>query len=132
MTDTKRKRLYWLFKILSILTAVGLPLYAIFDHFPVWKEQGAGRTSVTAVILIGITLIVVFRRSVFEFIRDKFNLKYAPPITIWAVFLLGSYIMEYIASVLSDMNIVFWFGLAGAALGMFFTYLSERYNVDKA
>lgn len=131
MTDTKRKRLYWLFKILSIVAAAGLPMYAIFDHFPIWSEQGAGRTSVTAIILLGITMLVVFRRSVFNFIRDKFNLKYAPPITIWAVFLLGSYVMEYIAGVISDMNTVFWFGLIGAALGMLFTYISEKYNVSK-
>ena len=128
MTESKRKRLYWAFKIASVLVAVGLPLYAICDHFPVWVES-PGRASVTSVLLIGFTLIVVFRRSVFMFIRDKLNLKYAPPIAIWPVLIVCSYALEYISNLISDMNTVFWYGFIGAALGMLFTFISNKFEI---
>lgn len=129
MTENKRKRLYWGFKIASVLVAVGLPLYAICDHFPVWVEYNTpGRTSITASILIGFTVLVVFRRAVFKFLKEKFNLKYAPPITIWAAPIIATYILEYISQVLADMNVVFWYGFIGAAVGMLLTFISEKFK----
>jgi hypothetical protein len=80
------------------------------------------------VILILIVLLVIFRRTVFNFIKDKLNLKYAPPIVVWLVLLIVSYIMIYIGNIMRDMTTVLWMGLIGCAIGTVLTYISERFK----
>lgn len=129
MTEQKRKRLYWLFKIASVLISCGLPIWAICEKFPLWtKTHGAERSIGVGVILIAIVLIIIFRKTVFSFIADRLNLKYAPPIVIWLVMLVVSYILVYIGEVMRDMTTVFWMGLLGCAIGTLLTYISERFS----
>lgn len=129
MTVQKRKTLYWLFKVLSVLISCGLPIWAICEKFPLWAEtHGAEKTVGVGIILIAIVLIIVFRKTVFTFITERFNLNHAPPLTVWLVMLVISYILVFIGEVMRDMTIVFWMGLLGCAIGTFLTYLSERYS----
>ena len=129
MTEQKRNRLYWLFKILGILISCALPIWAICEKFPIWTvEHGASHSVGVGVILILIVLLIIFRRTVFDFIKDKFNLKYAPPLVIWLVMLIISYIMIYIGNFMRDMTTVLWMGFIGCAIGTFLTYISERFK----
>ena len=131
MTEKKRKLLYWLFKGASVLIACALPIFAICEKFPLWTEEsGAGRSVGAGVIMIGIVLLIVFRRSVFTFIKDHLNIKYAPPITIWLVLILISYGMIYISNALRDMNTVFWMGFIGSAIGTVLTYISDQFKAE--
>lgn len=127
MTERKRKTLYWTFKIASILISVALPIWAICAKFPIWTEQsGAGRSVGAGVILIGIVLLIVFRRTVFDFLREHLNLKHAPPLAIWLVLIIISYTFVYIADAVRDMNTVFWMGFIGCAIGTLLTYIGEN------
>ena len=127
MTDQKRKRLYLIFKILSIVISCALPIWAIVEKFPLWTaEGGAGRSIGTGVIMIAIVLVIVFRRTVFDYIRDRIDLKHAPPILIWCVLIIISYSFIYISNALRDMNTVFWMGLIGCVIGNVFTYIAEH------
>lgn len=129
MTEKKRKLLYWIFKGASVFIACTLPILAICEKFPLWAEQsGTGRTVGAGIIMIGIVLLIIFRRSVFTFIKDHLNIKYAPPITIWLVLILISYGMIYISNALRDMNTVFWMGFIGCAIGTALTYISEQFK----
>lgn len=126
MTDSKRKKLYWLFKVASILISCALPIWAICAKFPIWTEQsGAGRSVGAGVILIAIVLLIVFRRTVFDFAREHLNIKHAPPMTIWLVLIVISYTFVYIANVMRDMNTIFWMGFIGCAIGTLLTYIAE-------
>lgn len=133
MTETtNRKKLFWLWKILSIVVSCALPLWAIFDRFPLWaKDYGISRTAGMGIILIAIVLLVIFRKTVIDFFVARYKLNHAPPIAVWLVLLIISYILVYIGEVMRDMTIVFWMGLLGCAIGTFFTYLSEKYNDKK-
>lgn len=126
---SKNLKLFWLFKIAGILVSCALPIWAICEKFPLWAEShGTGRTVGVGVILIAIVLIIVFRKTIFDFIRDHCNVKHAPPLTIWLVMLIISYILVYLGEVMRDMTTVFWMGFIGCGIGTFLTYISERFN----
>ncbi len=127
MTEKRRNILYWFFKLAGIIVACTLPIWAIFEKFPVWTEtHGTTHTFGVGFVLILIVLVIIFRRTVFNFIKDKFKLHYAPPIVVWIVMLIVSYIFVYLGEVMRDMTTVLWMGLIGCAIGTFLTYISER------
>lgn len=131
MATRKDKILYWVLKIASVLISCALPIWAICERFPLWaKAHGADRTVGIGIILIAFVLLVVFRKTVFDFITDRFNLKHAPPLVIWLVMLVISYILVYLGEVMRDMTTVFWMGFIGCAIGTFLTYLSERFKKE--
>ena len=132
MTERKRKTLYWLFKVASVVVSCALPIWAICEKFPLWADlHGADRTVGIGIILIAIVLLIIFRKTVFDFIKDHLDLKHAPPITVWLVMLVVSYVIIYIGDVMRDMTTVFWMGFIGCAIGAFLTYISERFKEVK-
>lgn len=127
MTERKSKILYWVLKIAGIVVSCALPIWAICEKFPLWSEKhGATRSVGVGIILIATVLLIVFRKTVFDFIRDHFDLKHAPPLTIWIVMLILSYILVYLGEVMRDMTTVFWMGFIGSAIGTILTFFSER------
>ena len=132
MSEQKRKILYWSFRLLGVIVSCALPVWAILERFPIWTvEHGTNRTVGVGIILIAIVLLIIFRRTVFDFVKDKFNIKHAPPIAIWCVMLIISYILVYIGEFMRDMTTVFTMGLIGCAIGTFLTYLSEKIKDEK-
>ena len=126
MTEKKRKRLYFVFKLLSIVIACGLPIWAICEKFPIWTVTHGTEHSigVGAVIIIFVVLIV-FRRTIFKFLKEKLNLQHAPPLAVWLVLLVLSYTMIYLGNIMHDMTTVFWMGFIGCSIGTVFTYIAE-------
>jgi predicted RND superfamily exporter protein len=132
MTPKKRKILYWSFKIAGIIISCIFPIWAIIDKFPLWiDEHGTGRTVGVGVILIVIVLLVVFRKTVFNFLRDKLDLKHAPPLAIWFVALAIAYTIIFIGNFMKDMTIVLWMGLIGCTIGTALTFVSNRFADKK-
>ena len=131
MTEKKRNILFWSLKIAGIVVSCALPIWAICERFPIWTDtHGATRSAGVGIILIGIVLLIIFRKTVFDFIRDHFDLKHAPPLTIWVIMLICSYVLVYLGEVMRDMTTVFWMGFIGCAFGTFLTFLSERFKGD--
>lgn len=130
MTEKKRKTLYWVFKLLSIAVSCGFPIWAICEKYPVWTEtHGTSRSAGVGAILTLIVLLIVFRKTVFDFIRDKLSLKHAPPIVVWIVLLIVSYVLIFVGDFMRDMNTVLWMGLIGCGIGAILTYISGKYEV---
>ena len=127
MSEKKRKFKYCLFKILSILVSCGLPIYAVQEHFPIWTESfGTSRSVGAGFIISMIIVVIVFRKAVFQYLRDKCNLQHAPPLAVWLIMLIASYILLYINKFIRDLTTVFWFGLVGCAIGTILTFISEN------
>ena len=127
MTEKKRKRSYWLFKILSVIVSCALPIWAIWEKFPIWTyTHGTTRSVGVGGILALIVVLVVFRKAVFNFMRDKLKLRHAPPLAVWLVMLVISYILVYIGNFIRDLNTIFWMGLIGCAIGTVLTYIAEH------
>lgn len=127
MTEQKRKITYWILKILSIIISCGLPIYAVCEHFPVWKvTHGTVRSIGAGGIICLIVLVIIFRKSVFNFMRDKMKLEHAPPLAIWFIMLIVAYILTYINKFIQDLTTVFWMGLVGCAIGTLITFVAEN------
>lgn len=129
MTETNRNRVYWLLKIASVFVSCALPIWAICEKFPIWVDNhGTGRSVGAGVILIAIVMLIIFRKTVFDFIKDRLNLKHAPPLMVWLVMLVIAYILIYIGEFMRDMTTVLWMGFIGCAIGAFLTYLSDKFK----
>lgn len=129
MSETKRKILYWIFKLASILISCALPVWAICEKFPIWTEKHGTTHSIgIGFVLIIIVVLIVFRRTVFDYIKDRFDLKHAPPLMVWLVLLVVSYIFVYLGEVMRDMTTVLWMGLIGCAIGTVLTYISNKFK----
>lgn len=127
MTEQKRKITYWILKVLSIIVSCGLPIYAVCEHFPVWKvTHGTVRSIGAGGIICLIVIAIIFRKSVFNFIRDKLKLEHAPPMAIWLAMLIVAYILTYINKFIQDLTTVFWMGLVGCAIGTLITFVAEN------
>ena len=132
MSEKKRNTLYWVFKILSIVVSCALPIYAVWEHFPIWTmTHGAGHSVGAGGIICLIVLAVIFRKTVLEFMQDRMKLKHAPPTIIWIVMLIVAYILMYISKFIADLTTVFWMGLIGSAIGTMLTYIAENYYGKK-
>lgn len=132
MSEKKRKQRYWFFKILSVIIACAFPIYAVCEHFPLWTmSHGVVRSMGAGGIICLIVFFIIFRKSVLNFVRDKLNLKHAPPIVVWIVMLILSYTLMYINSFIRDLTIVFWMGFVGCAIGTVLTYIAEHFYGKK-
>lgn len=132
MTEATRKKLYWAFKILSVMISCALPIWAVCEKFPLWETQhGTTHTVGVGVILIAIVLVVVFRRTVFQFIKDRLDIKHAPPLLVWLIFLIIAYIMIFVGDFMRDMTTILWMGFIGCCVGAVFTYISQKFEDKK-
>jgi cadmium resistance protein CadD (predicted permease) len=104
-----------------------LPIWAICEKFPIWQvEYGTNKTVGAGGILILIVLLIIFRKTVFNFMSDRLKLKHAPPIFVWFVMLVVAYILTYINNFIQDLTTVFWMGLIGCAIGAVLTFIAEN------
>ena len=132
LTDKKRNKLYWLFKVGGVLISCLLPVWAICEKFPIWKTvHGMGRSVGVGAILILIVIAIVFRKSVFNFFSERLKLNHAPPIMVWLILLIVSYLLIYLGRFLMDLNTVLWMGLIGCAIGTLLTFIAENYFGQK-
>lgn len=132
MSEKQRKIKYWVCKVLSIIISCGLPIYAVWEHFPIWTiSHGAARSLGVGGIICLIVLLIIFRKAVFNYLKDKAKLNHAPPVVIWLVMLIISYVLLYISNFIQDLTTVFWMGLVGCAIGSVLTYIAENWYGNK-
>lgn len=126
---TEKKRKFWRvsFKLIGFLTACGMPLYAIYEHFPLWTiEHGSARSLGSGTIIASIVLLVIFKSTVFSWLKEKLAAKHAPPVAIWITALVICYILIYISKFLLDLTTILWMGLIGCVIGNALTYIAEH------
>ena len=132
MSETKRKSLYWLFKIMSIVVSCAFPLWAICEKYPLWNTvYGTTHSIGVGGILALFVIAIVFRKAVFGFIRHKLKITHAPPLAVWLILIALSYILVFIGQFMYDMVIILWMGLIGCAIGTFLTFIAEHKFGDK-
>jgi hypothetical protein len=130
--EKKRKIFYLIFKVSSILVSCFFPIWAVCEKFPVWKTTyGEVRSLGVGAIIILIVIAIIFRKTVFNYLSEKFNLNHAPPIAIWLTMLIVSYILVFINDFIRDLTIVLWMGAIGCGIGTVLTYIAENYFGNK-
>lgn len=132
MPEKKCKIKYWILKVLSVLISCGLPIYAVWEHFPIWTvSHGTAHSIGAGGIICMIVLVIIFRKAVFNYFKDKMKLNHAPPLVVWLVMLIVSYVLLYISKFIQDLTTVFWMGLVGCAIGTVLTYIAENWYGKK-
>ena len=127
MSEKKRNSLYWLFKALSIIISCALPIWAICEKYPIWKTTHGTTYSIgVGGILVLIVVLIIFRKAVFDFLKDKLKITHAPPLAVWIALLIVSYILVFIGQFMQDMVTVLWMGFIGCAIGTILTYIAEN------
>ena len=112
---------------MGVVVSCVFPIWAICERFPVWAAtHGQSHSVGVGGILILIVLLIIFRKAVFKFIEEHFNLKHAPPIVIWIVMLIISYLLMYVGKFVYDLTPVFWMGLIGCSIGTGLTFIAEH------
>ncbi len=131
-SERKRKTIYVILKVLGVAISCFFPIWAILERFPLWKEHyGEGRSLSVGMILVLFVVAIIFRKAVFKYITDKFNLHHAPPIFIWLVLLIVAYILIFIGNFMRDLTTVLWMGALGCAIGTVITYIGENFFGNK-
>lgn len=103
-----------------------MPLWVVFDKFPLWVENhGVGKSLGTGGILGIIIMLVIFRDTVIGYIKEKFKIGHAPKLAWWIVGLVIIYSLLYIVKFLADLALVMWMGLFGAIIGTMMTFAGE-------
>ena len=126
-SNSKRKLFYWIFKSLGVIIACAFPVWAIYERYPLWiTTHGKSHSIGVGGILVAIVLLMIFKKSVFNFMRDRMKLQHAPPLAIWFVLLIISYMMMYVSKFLYDITVVFWMGLIGCGIGTLLTFIAEH------
>ena len=124
----KSKAIYYLFKIASILVACALPMWGILAKYPLWVDTHGSARSIGVGGLLGIIiLLIIFRRTVFSFLKEKWKLKYAPPITVWIATIIVAYTLMFVSKFLYDITTICWMGLIGSSLGGVLTFVGENF-----
>lgn len=132
MSEKKRKIKYCILKALSVIISCVFPIYAVWEHFPIWTvSHGAAHSIGAGAIICLFVLVIIFRKAVFGYIKKKMKLTDAPPLMIWLVLLIISYVLLYISSFIQDLTKVFWMGLVGCAIGTLLTYIAENWYRKK-
>lgn len=127
MSEKKRKAYYCLFKVLSILVSCAFPVWAIYEKFPLWRTTyGNTRSIGVGTILAIIVLAIIFRSTVFNFIKEKLKITHAPPLVVWLILLAISYVLVFIGQFMGDVVIVLWMGLIGCSIGTVLTLIAEH------
>lgn len=128
MKAKKSKAIYYLLKMASVIVACALPLWGIFEKYPLWVDTHGSARSIGVGGLLGIiVLLVIFRRTVFGWLKEKWKLKYAPPITVWIAMIIVSYTLMFVGKFLYDITTICWMGLIGSALGGVLTFIGENF-----
>lgn len=126
MSEKKRKIWYCVFKVASIFISCLLPIYAVCEHFPLWiTKEGTPRAIGSGLIISLIVIALVFRKTIFDYLKKKAKLENAPPLLVWLILIIVTYILIYIANFLSDLATVLWMGFLGCFIGTGFTYIAE-------
>lgn len=126
MSEKNRKIWYGSFKVMSVLVSCLFPIYAVYEHFPFWiAKTGTPRAVGSGLIISLIVIALVFRKTVFDYIKKKAKLENAPPLLVWLVLIIITYVLEYISVFLSDLAVVLWMGLVGCLIGSALTYIAE-------
>lgn len=123
----KHKAWYWILKVLSVIISCALPIYAVAEHFPIWSySYGTVRSVGAGFVIILIVVAIIFRKAVFDFLKDKLKLNNAPPLAVWLICLIVAYVMLYINKFIQDLTTVLWMGLIGCAIGTLLTFIAEH------
>ncbi len=114
---TKRKIAEVGLKIVSIASSVGVPMAAVLQEFPVFKEQADGKELSVGGVMILLIVLFGFRRQLWPIIREKLHVNSVGALIFWGLAFMILMWMESIASILPALRTICIAGMVGTGVG---------------
>lgn len=115
--QTKRKVGSLLLRLTSIAASVGLPVAAVLQEFPIFKEPMTGKELSAGGVMILLIVLFGFRRELWPIIRDKLHVNSAGSLLFWVLCFLIILWMENMAALLPALRTVCIAGIMGTGVG---------------
>lgn len=113
----KRKIGVVVLKLVSIASSVGVPVAAVLQEFPVFKEQVGGKELSVGGVMILLIVLFGFRRQLWPIIREKLHVHSVGALIFWGLAFLLLMWMESIAAILPALRTICIAGLVGTGVG---------------
>ncbi len=128
MKQKNKRRLKLLsFKGAGIVTSVALPVWAIIERFPILKaESGTGRMLGIGGLMTAVVLLITFKRTVFDYIKEKTGIRHAPPFAVWSALLIASFAVGVLADAMAELRAVFVAGAVGSGIGTVLSIIGDN------
>lgn len=114
---TKRKLGVIGLKVVSVASSVGVPVAAVLQEFPIWKEPPTGRELSVGGVMILLIVLFGFRRELWPLIRKKLRVNSAGALIFWGVLFLLLLWLENIVAMLPALRTICIAGLVGTGVG---------------
>ena len=123
----KGKVKYLCIKGTGIVVSAAIPVIAILKKLPFWRaEAGVTRTVGVGAVMAAIVVLITFKKTVFNYLKEKTGMNHMPPLMLWGGLLIGSLLLNAAADMLSDMRSVFVAGFVGCAVGSVLTVIADN------
>lgn len=115
--QTKRKIGEVGLKIVSIGSSVGVPVAAVLQEFPVFKEKVGGKELSVGGVMILLIGLFGLRRQLWPIIREKLHVHSVGALIFWGLAFLLLMCLESIVDLLPDLRTICIAGLVGTGVG---------------
>lgn len=128
--ETKRKLGIVGLRVLSLASCVGLPVAAVLQEFPIWKEPPTGPELSAGGFMVILIVLLGFRKELWPVIKEKLHVDSVGALIFWGVCFAIILWLEGIAALLPSLRTICIAGLAGTGLGQIAT--TARKYVEKS
>jgi hypothetical protein len=115
--QTKRKIGVIGLKLVAIASSVGVPVAAVLQEFPIFKEPMTTKELSAGGVMILLIVLFGFRRELWPLIKEKLHVNSAGTLIFWGLSFLLILWLEKVAAMLPAMRTICIAGLAGTGIG---------------
>ena len=115
--QTKRKLGCVGLKITAIASSVGVPVAAVLQQFPIWKEPPTGRELSVGGVMLLLIVLFGFRRELWPLIREKLHINSVGALIFWGVLFALLLWLENVVAMLPALRTICIAGLLGTGVG---------------
>lgn len=116
-TETKRTLGVVGLRTLSVASSVGLPVAAVLQQFPFFKENVTARELSAGGIMVILILLFGLRRQLWPMIKEKLHINSAGALIGWGITFAVLLWLEQLATLLPALRSICLAGLVGTGIG---------------
>lgn len=111
----------------GIAVSIAAPAWAIFEKLPVWTKYNGIKSGLgVGGILILIITLFTLRKTVYNYFKEKFKIKTAPPLFIWINLFIVVLTISAIGTIISDLKTICLAGIIGSGVGSLMTFFANN------
>lgn len=104
-------------KTVSVASSVGLPVAAVLQEFPFYKEPVTARELSVGGVMVLVILLFGLRRQLWPVIKEKLHINSAGALIGWGIMFAVLLWLEQVAALLPALRTICIAGLVGTGIG---------------